>query len=198
MVGGLHPIELMAEAVDRRLQATVPDVANARENLGKIKSLSRSAIRSCTNLTTWLAPDEGAVAMLGDGIEECLALLKTDFDMRGFAIRNDAREIGAQVSRAALRHVLTASLIAATDALPRPADLILTAEHSQGHAAVSILVCPANRAAGIADAVGYRRLQWSDVSALAQAESVELLHKGDRVTMRFAVAGIPPCVPPAR
>jgi len=140
MVGALHPVELIAEAIEQRLQAAVPDLANARENLGRIKNLSRSAVLCCTNLTSWLAPEEGAVTMLGEGIDECLALLNTDFGMRGFAIRNEAREIGADVSRAALRNVLTASLIAATDTAPRPADLVLTAEISQGHAVLSILV----------------------------------------------------------
>ena len=198
MVGALHPIELIAEAIERRLQAAVPELANARENLGKIKKLSRSAILSCTNLTSWLAPEEGALIMLGEGIDECLALLKTDFDMRGFALRNEAREIGVDVSSAALRNVLTASLIAATDAAPRPADLVLTTELSQGHAVLSILVLPADRAAGFADAVAYRRLEWSDVGALAQAESVELLRQADRVTMRYPVAGIPHRGPPPR
>ena len=190
MVGALHPIELIAEAIERRLQAAAPDLANARENLNRIKNLSRSAVLCCTNLTSWLAPEEGAVTMLGEGIDECLALLNTDFGMRGFAIRNEAREIGVDVSRAALRSVLTASLIAATDTAPRPADLVLTAEISQGHAVLSILVLPVDRVAGFADAVAYRRLEWSDVGALARAESVDLLREGDRITMRYPIAGI--------
>ena len=190
MVGALHPIELIAEAIDRRLQAAVPDLEDARENLGKIKNLSRSAVHSCTNLSSWLDPEDGAVTMLGEGIDECLALLKTDFDMRGFAVRNEAREIGVDVSRAALRNVLTASLIAATDSAPRPADLVLTAELSQEHAVVSILVRPADAVSGFGDVAPYRRLEWGDVGALAQAESVDLLHQGDRVTMRYPVADI--------
>lgn len=191
MVGALHPVELIAEAIEQRLQAAVPDLANARENLGRIKNLSRSAVLSCTNLASWLAPEEGAVTMLGEGIDECLALLKIDFSMRGFAVRNEAQEIGVDVSRAALRNVLTASLIAATDTAPRPADLVLTAEISQGHAVLSILVRPARRVASFANAAAYRSLEWSDVGALARAESVDLLHQGDCVTMRYPVARIP-------
>ena len=192
MVGALHPIELIAEAIDRRLQAAaVPDLEDARENLGKIKNLSRSAVHSCTNLASWLAPEDGAVTMLGEGIDECLALLKTDFGMRGFAVRNEAREIGVDVSRAALRNVLTASLIAATDSTARPADLVLTAELSQEHAVLSILVRPADGVSGFGDVAPYRRLGWDDVGALAQAESVDLLRQGDRVTMRYPVAAIP-------
>ncbi len=191
MVGALHPVELIAEAIERRLQAAVPDLANARENIGKIKSQSGSAVLACRNLTSWLVPEDGAVTMLGEGIDESLALLDADFAMRGFTIQNEAREIGVDISRAAVRNVLTASLIAATDTAPQPADLVLTAELSQGHAVVSILVRPADRVAGFADAVAYRSLEWSDVGALARAESVELLRQGDRVTMRYPVAGAP-------
>lgn len=198
VVGALHPIELIAEAIDRRLQAAVPDLEDARENLGKIKNLSRSAIHSCTNLASWLAPEDGAVTMLGEGIDECLALLKTEFDMRGFAVRNEAREIGVDVSRAALRNVLTATLIAATDSAPRPADLVLTAELSQEHAVVSILVRPADGVSGFGDVAPYRRLGWGDVGVLAQAESVDLLHQGDRVSMRYPVADIPQSGPRPR
>lgn len=190
MVGGLHPIELIAEAVEQRLQAAVPDLATARDNLERIKSLSRSAVLSCTNVISWLAPEEGAVTMLGEGIDECLALLSTDFDMRGFAVRNDAREIGVDVSRTALRNVLTASLIAATDAAPRPADLVLTTELSREHALVSITMCPADRIAGFTDAAAYRRLEWSDVAALAQSKSVDLSRQGDRTTMHYALADV--------
>jgi hypothetical protein len=191
MVGALHPMELIAEAIEQRLQAAAPDLANVGENLGRIKNLARSAIVSCTALAGWLAPEEGVDIMLGEGIDECLALLKADFSMRGFAVRNEAREIGVDVSRAALRNVMTAALIAATDEASRPADLVLTAELARGRAVLSILVRPADGVAGFTDAAAYRRLEWSDVGALAQAESVELLHQGDRVTMRFPIAGSP-------
>ena len=190
MVGALNPIEFIAEAIELRLQAAVPDLANAKENVGKFKNMFRSAVFSCTNLASWLAPEDGAVTMLGEGIDECLALLDTDFGARGFAVLNEAGEIGVDVSRAALRNVLTASLIAATDAAPWPADLVLTSEISQGHVVLSILVRPADRDAGFAKAAAYRRLEWSDVGALAQAESVDLLRQGDRVTLRYPVAGI--------
>jgi len=191
MVGALHPIELIVEAIDRRLLAAALDPANVRENLDKIKNLSRSALSACTNVTSWLAPEGDTVTMLGEGIDECLALLKTDFSMRGFAVRNEAQEIDVDVSRAALRQVLTASLIAATDSAPRPAELLLTTELLQGQAVVSLLIRPGDGVAGFGDAAPYRRLEWSDVGALAQAESVDLQRHGDRVTMRFPAAETP-------
>ena len=192
MVGALHPIELIVEAIDRRLQAAAPDLANVRENLGKIRNLSRAAIHACTNLASWLAPEEGAVTMLGEGIDECLALLKTDFSMRGFAVCNETQETGVDVSRAALRKVLTASLITATDTAPPPAELVLTSELSQGHAVLSILRRSVEGVAGFGDGAPYRRLAWADVAALAQAESVQLHRQGDRVTLHFPLVGAAP------
>jgi hypothetical protein len=189
LVGGLHPIELVAEAVQRRLLAAVPDLDGASESLRKIKNLSQSALLTCVNLTAWLAPEEKEVTMLGEGIDECLALLHTEFDMRGFAIRNQAREIGVDLSSSALRNVLTAALIAAADNAPGPADLVLTAEISQRYAVLSIAVSACDRVADIADAAAYRSLDWNDVGALAQDESVELLRQDNRITMRYAIAG---------
>jgi hypothetical protein len=185
MVGALHPIELIAEAIDRQLQAPFPDLAAARENLGKIRNLSGLAVMSCANLASWLAPEDAEVIMLGEGIDECLALLHADFDMRGFAVRDEARETGADVSRTALRNVLTASLIAATDHSPQPADLVLDAELSQRNVVVSVVLRPADRIPDFADPGAYRRLDWSDVGALAQSESVDLSREGNRVTMRY-------------
>jgi hypothetical protein len=198
MVGTLHPVELIAEAIDRRLHAAVPDLANAKENIGKIKNLTGTAILAYTNLKSWLVPEDAAITMLGEGIDESLALLDTDFAMRGFTVLNEAQETGVDVSRAALRNVLTASLIAATDTATSPSDLVLTAELSPGHAVLSILVRPADRVADFADAAAYRSLEWSDVGALAQAESVELSRQGDRITMRFPVAGAQHRGPPPR
>jgi hypothetical protein len=192
MVGGLHPVELIAAAAERRLQGSAPDLASAAESLGKIRNLSRSAVLCCTNLIGWLAPEDGAVTILAEGIDECAALLNADFGMRGFVFRNEAREIGVAVSRAALRNVLTASLIAATDAAPGPADLVLTAELAQGHAVLSLVVCPAKRDIDFVVAAAYRNLGWSDIGALAQAESVELSRQGDRTIMRYPLAATPP------
>ena len=191
MVGALHPIELIVEAIDRRLQTPAPDLANVRENLGKIKNLSRSAVHSCTNVASWLVPEEGVLTMLGDGIDECLALLKTDFGIRGFSVRNEAREISADVSRRALRNVLTASLITATDTAAQPSDLVLTAELAQGLAVLSILVCPAEGVTAFGDAASCRRFGWDDVRALARAESVELQQQADRVTLGFPLPAVP-------
>lgn len=129
--------------------------------------------------------------MLGEGIDECLALLKTDFDLRGFAVRDEARDIGVDVPLAAVRNVLTAALIAAADGAPRPADLVLTGELSRDQIALSIQVCPVQRVASFANCATYRGLDWRDVDALARAEAVDLVREGGRIAMRFPVAGVP-------
>jgi len=191
MVGTLHPIGLIAEITDRRLQEPQIDLASVQENIGKIRRLSRSALASCSNLVTWLAPEAGAVSTLGEGIDECVDLLHTEFGMRGFTLENEAREIDTAVSRAALRNALTAALIAAADSGPAPADLLLAAEVSETHALVSVVMRPADRDAPVAGDIAYRLLEWRDVEALAGAESVELSRSSDRVTLRYVIATAP-------
>jgi hypothetical protein len=190
MIGGLHPLELIAETADQLLQAADPDLATVHENLCKIKNLSRAAVLLCTSLTGWLTPEDGSVTMLGEGIDECVALLNTDFAVRGLAIRNEARETGVDLPSAALHNVLTASLIAAADNAPGPADLVLSAEVSQRHALLSFRICASDRVADFPDAAPYHRIEWDDVDALAQAESVALSHQGDAVSMRIPLAGL--------
>src|ERR1700704_160569 len=91
VVGRLHPIGLIAEAVEWQGQDAAPNLANVQENVAKIKSLSQTAMQSFTSQIAWLAREEGATTTIDDGIEDCLALLHTDFELRGFSIENQVR-----------------------------------------------------------------------------------------------------------
>jgi hypothetical protein len=190
LVGKLHPIGLIAEVVEGQIREAAPDLANVQDNVAKINSLSRSAMRSTASLITWLAPDEGATTTIGDGIDECLALLQTDFGVRGFSIESEVRGRDVCVSLSALRNVLTASLIAAIDSASGPANLLLKAEVSKEHALLSIHMRPTDDTVSIEIGNSYRRLGWDDVQALAGAESVELSPNGSYVEMRYCIEGV--------
>ena len=190
MVGKLHPIGLIAETAERRIRAGAPELEHVRESIAKINGLSRSAMQSFASLITWLAPEDGATTTIGDGIAECLDLLRTEFDLRGFSIESEVGACDACVSLAAVRNVLTASLIAITDSVPGPANLSLSAQVSNKHVLFSILARPAEAVAGIASGGAYRPLDWSDVQALAQAEAVKLTRRGERVDLRYPIGGV--------
>ena len=187
VVGRLHPIGLIAEAVEWQVQDAAPNLANVQENVAKIKSLSQTAMQSFTSQIAWLAREEGATTTIDDGIDDCLALLHTDFELRGFSIENEVRAPGVLVSLNALRNVLTAALIAVTDAAPGPAALTLTADVTGKQIVLCIVVRPTDDDSGISNDGGYRALGWDDVNALAKAESVKITRQGERVEMRYSV-----------
>jgi hypothetical protein len=187
VVGKLHPIGLIAEALEWQMQEPAPDLKNAFESVGRINSLSRAAMNTFTSQITWLAREEGAITTVAEGIDDCLGLLHTDLELRGFAVTSEVRS-DVRVSLNALRNVLTAALIAITDSTPAPAELVLSAAVAKNDVLLSILVETGDgEASGLEHSDSYRRIEWSDVQALAGAESVELSRSGERVEIRYSI-----------
>ena len=111
----------------------------------------------------------------------------------GRRVSKDVAETDFEVSRVALRHLLTAALITLTDAAPGPCEVRVKAEVVAGFAEVSVRVTPRQDAEGMPFEPGYRLLEWTDVQALAAIESVELVRGSDQIVMRMprAIATAP-------
>jgi hypothetical protein len=187
IVGQLQPIALISDALERRARGAAPDMAGLQTGLAQVKTLSRSAMLSCSNLITWIAPEDNSIIPLGEGVDECVKLLVTEFSMRGFNLENHARQIDVGVSHSALRFVLTGSLLAATDAARSPSDLLVAAKVSVDQAVLSIFVRSADRVPAAAASDAYRRLGWSDAEALADAEAVKLSRQSNNITLNFPI-----------
>lgn len=174
LVVNLQPIGMIYEVMDRRLKAPSPDLASVHDSAHKINSFARAALASCLDVVSWLAPEEGAAVSVDGGVRECARLLATSLGFRGYALRNEVPAITDKVRRAALRNLLTATLIHVTDALDPPSELILTAEPQSRGVRLVLTIRRTDGDAGFAHEAGYRKLQWSDIEALAAAESVEV------------------------
>jgi C4-dicarboxylate-specific signal transduction histidine kinase len=194
MVVNLQAVAMMAEVLNARLERGLSNQAEFQTSVSKINRLAREAVMTCLDVAAWIEPGEDEGIRLRDGVEECVGLLAGNFNFRGFAIRNETPEVEFEVSREALRNLLSASLIALTDAAHAPAEVIVRAEVTSGFAVITVR-CEARD--GDPDAallaVGYRQLDWSDVQSLAISESVELFRTGDQIVMRIprAVATTP-------
>ena len=103
MVVHLQPIGMIYEVLDRKLAAGAPDLGAIREGLGKINSMARSAVNSCLDVVTWLAPDATAAINLNTGVAECLDMLHGNFSFRGFTLCNEIGAVPLPVSQSALR-----------------------------------------------------------------------------------------------
>ncbi len=123
LVVDLQPIGLIYQVLDRKLNAGETELAPIRESLARIDVLARRAVASSLDVVSWLAPDTEASTPLGSGVVDCLNMLRSNFTFRGFAVHNEVGDAPLRVPQAALREVLTAALIAATDGASSPVDL---------------------------------------------------------------------------
>lgn len=184
LVVNLQPIGMIYEVMDRRLQAPQPDLAHVHESAHKINGFARAALGSCLEVVSWLAPEEGAVVAVSDGVRECLGLLATSLGFRGYPLRSEVADIPRQVRRSAIRNLLTASLIHLTDAHEPPADLALGAEQLPRGVRLTLDLGPSTSAdKGFASEPGYRALTWGDVQALAASEGAEVEREGTGIRL---------------
>ncbi|HSH89752.1 MAG TPA: hypothetical protein VK996_07185 [Ramlibacter sp.] len=189
MVVHLQPIGMITEVMERRLVSAEPDLAQVHESMAKINGFSRAAVQSCLEVVTWLAPEDGAQITLDAGVQECLALLRSNFNFRGFTLKDEVAATPVKVSRTALRAVLPACLLALTDRAGSPADVVVSAVAGNAGEAVLLLdLQPTDGTAGFAGDPPYRLLDWREVEALAAAEGVELTRTGDQVRLPLPTA----------
>ena len=120
LVVHLQPIGLICQVLERKLATGETAIAPVREGLPKIEDLTRRAIASSLDVVAWLAPNTEASTPLGAGVLDCLTMLRSNFTFRGFDVHNEVGDAQLPVPQAALREVLTAALIAATDDMSGP------------------------------------------------------------------------------
>lgn len=188
MVVHLQPIGMIVEVMERRLQQPAPDLAQVRESMDKINGFSRAAVQSCLDVVSWLAPEDAARIRLDAGVAECVSLLRSNFNFRGFTLRDEVGTAPASVARAGLRNVLPACLLALTDGAASPADVVITARIEAPHALLSVEVRPTDGCAGFDGDKPYRLLDWSEVQALARADGIGFEGDGQRVSLRLPLA----------
>jgi hypothetical protein len=190
LVVNLQPIGMVYEIMDRRLRAPEPNLADVHDSAQKINSYSRAALASCVDVITWLSPEDGARTTAAEGMRECLGLVATSFTFRGFALRDEAGEVGGEVQRSAFRNVVTGALVHLSDAHPAPAEIVLTAQAGADGLEMALAVRPAAGEPGFATAPTYRPLTWDDVQALARADGVQLRREGSslRLTLPWMAA----------
>jgi hypothetical protein len=188
MVVHLQPIGMITEVMERRLRLPDPDLGQVHESMAKINGFSRAAVQSCLDVVTWLAPEDGVGIALDAGVEESVAMLRSNFNFRGFTLKDEVGTAAIEVSRAALRNVLPAVLVALTDRASSPSDVVVTASSDAGQAVLTVTVTPTEGSQGFAGDAPYRLLEWPEVQSLAQAEGVALEHDGRQARITLAAA----------
>lgn len=194
MVVNLQAISMMAEVLNARLERGTPTPADFQNHIAKLNRLARDAVASCLKVSTWIEPGEDQGVQLDQGVQECMALLASNFNFRGFQVSHQLTDSDFQVWRIPLRNLLVACLISLTDASSGPCVVLVSAEIKDNMAEITINVQPREDAVdALSFEPSYRHLDWADVQALAAAESVELERGPDEISIRMprAVATAP-------
>jgi hypothetical protein len=194
MVVNLQAISMMAEVLNARLERGSTAPADFQSSISKLNRLARDAVANCLKVATWIEPGEDEGVRLAQGIDECLALLGTNFNFRGFSIVKELPDTDFEVWRATLRNLLVASMIALTDAAAGPSEVRVKAEIQGAFAEISVRLSPRqDEYEALPFGPSYRQIEWADVQALATAESVELVRGPDQIVMRMprAIATAP-------
>lgn len=186
MAGEFQPIGMLAVLLERRLQQPQPDAASLKDNCAAIGNLSRHAAQTCAELMGWVAPRGLSHAPVAQAVGECVDLLSPSLRFRGFAVSNEVSPLPAHVPSQAVRSVLAAALLALSDEASEPADLTVQAEADATQVRLRVSLLPADRRADNRPEDEYRSLSWSDVQALAQAESVGLERSAHSVQITLA------------
>jgi hypothetical protein len=188
MVVHLQPIGMITEVMERRLLSPTPDLTQVHESMTKINGFSRAAVQSCLDVVSWLAPEEGAVVGLDAGVQECVALLRSGFNFRGFTLKDEVGPMPLVVSRSGLRNVLPACLLALADHAASPADVVVTGQNEPQQAVLRISLRPTEGPAGFAGDPPYRLLEWPEVEALARADGIDLVRTDNEIRITLSAA----------
>lgn len=185
LVVNLQPIGMIYEVMERRLRAPAPDLAHVRDSAQKIHGFAKAALGACIDVVGWLSPDDTVAVPVEEGVRECSTLLATSLSFRGYALRPEVAAMPGTVRRAALRSTLTGALLHCTDHGIAPADLLLAAVVEPDAALISVDVRPKPGEKGFGGEANYRKLSWSDLQALAEADGVQVTGSAQHIELRL-------------
>ncbi|TFZ01185.1 hypothetical protein [Ramlibacter rhizophilus] len=185
MVVNLQAVAMMSEVLGAKLERGVPSQTELQNSMARINRLAREAVANCLKVVGWIEPPEDEVVGLREGVEESLALVRSNFNFRGFKLQTELPANEFDVSRVLLRHLLLASLIHLTDRAGGPGEVKVSGDISGGAVVLTLQFTPAADSEAMPFEAAYRQLDWADVQALAAIESVQLRQEKDRIVMRL-------------
>ena len=121
VVGAFQPIGMIAMVLQRRVQASEPEMQAIAKNVVSVNALVKEAAASCISAIGWLIPSEEVKSNLRAAVEEVLHMLAIELCTAGLIPINSvdgAPEAGAPISKGLqdfLRTVLAAALLAYCD-----------------------------------------------------------------------------------
>jgi len=186
MVVPLQSLGMVAEALSARLERGTISQDDLQSMVSKLNRLSRQAVATCVDVSTWMQPSEDDGVSLNEGINECVRLLSTSLNFRGLDLRTELSDGDFDVSRFALRFLLPGAIFTLVDAAVAPGEIVVRTESSSTHAVVAVeyQALPDGVFTQIHES-GEAPLSWLEVQGLAATEGVQLIRNGNTIILRM-------------
>jgi hypothetical protein len=186
MVVPLQSLGIVAEALSARLERGTISPDDLQGMVSKLNRLSRQAVATCVDVSTWMQPSEDDGVNLHEGINECVRLLSTSLNFRGLDLRTELGDGEFDVSRFALRFLLPGAIFTLVDAAAAPGEIVVRTELSSTTAVVAVdyQAVPDGVFTQLHES-GDAPLAWTEVQALAAVEGVEMIRNGSNVILRM-------------
>ena len=178
LVVNLQPLSMICQVMHHRLNAEPVDVSAMHNSVDQVSRLVRSSIDSCQDVVSWLTADVQSMVAASVAVGECIANLRSSFSFRGFSIRYEEPSLDTVVSQIAVREVLTAALIAATDQANGLDEIVVTLLPTPGALEIAIQLRKGAKESS-AEQDAYRLLDWNDVQMLAVAHGQQFSNVSD-------------------
>ena len=178
LVVNLQPLGMVCQVIRHRLGATPVDISTVHESVDQVERLVLTSIDACSDVVSWLTADAQSTITLDMAVRECLSNVRSSFSFRGFVIRYEETALDIPVSQVAVREVLTAALIAATDHAKGLSEMRVSVLVVADTAEIAIQTHPGVHASS-AEQDAYRLLEWDDVQMLAMFHGLEFSHSSD-------------------
>jgi hypothetical protein len=185
MVVNLQAVAMMSEVLGAKLERGVPSQTELQNSIARIHRLAREAVANCLRVVGWIEPPEDEVISVREGVEEALALVRSNFNFRGFSVSTDLPPNDFEVSRVLLRHLLLASLIHLTDRADGPGEVNVSGVIAGGSVVLTLQFSAVPDSDAMPFEAAYRQLDWADVEALAAVESIQLRHEKDHISLKL-------------
>lgn len=187
MAGALQPLGMMSAMLERHVLKPGPDISAIALKTSQLNSLVREASTHCLDLMSWLAPKLDELIVVATGIEDAAVLVRTELLFKGFTVVNQTGDVQVRLPRGVTQYVFLAALMALTDAATVPANIILQAQLLDSEMVLTISIHPVQGELLPGGAPSYRNLEWDDVQALADLQSVRIVQATDRVELHCPV-----------
>ncbi len=188
LIVNLQAVAMMTEVITARLDRGLPPLEDLQHQLGRIQHATREAVADSLRVASWLVPPEDDGIDLREGLQECVALVRSGLAYRGFPVQAEWPAPGFDVSRSALRSLLLSGLMLLSDQARETGELRVSAQMDATHATLVLQRTEASTPQAQASQgpdLPYRPLQARDLQALAAAGTYDLHLQANLIAIRL-------------